>query len=323
MTRPLRVNYENAIYHVMNRGRGRATIFHGKKYREAFLLSLSEAHELFRLETLAYCLMGNHYHLLLKTPLGNLSRCMRHINGVYTQRYNKLRKTDGPLFRGRFKAILVETNNYLLQVSRYIHRNPIETQVPLVENLTDYIYSSYPAYLNQTLSPAWLNPVVVLSKLPSAEENPDIYRTYIESPNENDLLKFYSKKHLPSILGSTEFIKEIKPFIKKNSQEISKTQIPILLTIDCVVNHVAKFYNISFEQIVTLRKGKGQQNIPRKISMYLCRYKLGAKLTDIASFFNLTHYSSVGTAIKEITIQIKSEKRFQEHLELLSRDLTP
>ena len=72
--------------------------------------------------------MGNHYHLLVETPLGNLDRIMRHINGVYTQRYNRLKKTDGPLFRGRYKAILVDEDSYLLQVSRYIHRNPVEVK---------------------------------------------------------------------------------------------------------------------------------------------------------------------------------------------------
>ena len=101
MPRPLRMEYENAYYHVMNRGRGRQQIFHGEPYYQAFLTTLSEAHQRFGLEIHAYCLMGNHYHLLLCTPRGNLSRCMRHINGLYTQRYNRLKKTDGPLFRQR------------------------------------------------------------------------------------------------------------------------------------------------------------------------------------------------------------------------------
>ena len=101
MVRPLRIEYEDAYYHVMNRGGGRRSIFHGQQYYLGFLDCLDQAHTRFGVEIQAYCLMGNHYHLLIKTPRGNLSRAMRHINGVYTEYYNKIKKTDGPLFRGR------------------------------------------------------------------------------------------------------------------------------------------------------------------------------------------------------------------------------
>jgi len=130
MARPIRIEYENAYYHVMNRGRGHQAIFKNDHYYHAFIDTLSEASERFDLVVHGYCLMGNHYHLLLQTPHANLGRVMRHINGVYTQRYNRLKKTDGPLFRGRYKAILIEEDAYLLRLSRYIHRNPIETKQP-------------------------------------------------------------------------------------------------------------------------------------------------------------------------------------------------
>ena len=138
MPRLLRIEYENAFYHVMNRGRARETIFHNEAYYKAFLITLDEASKRFDCVIHAYCLMGNHYHLLLQTPKANLSRIMRHINGVYTQRHNRLKLVDGPLFRGRFKAILVDADSYLLQLSRYIHRNPIEMKKPLVEDLSQY-----------------------------------------------------------------------------------------------------------------------------------------------------------------------------------------
>ena len=105
MPRPQRIEYENAFYHLMNRGRERHTIFHGDEYYLCFLETLAQAQLRFKCIVHAYCLMGNHYHLLIETPNANLGRVMRHINGVYTQRYNRLRLTDGPLFRGRYKAI--------------------------------------------------------------------------------------------------------------------------------------------------------------------------------------------------------------------------
>jgi putative transposase len=95
--------------------------------------------------------MDNHYHLLLSTPEGNLNRVMRHINGVYTQRYNRLEKTDGPLFRGRYKAILVDADAYLLCVSRYIHLNPVAAGI--VKKAHQYRWSSYCAYIGKVVPP--------------------------------------------------------------------------------------------------------------------------------------------------------------------------
>ena len=110
MARPLRIQYENATYHVMNRGRGRQTIFWDSNYYQIFLQCLEEASKRFAAEFQAYCLMSNHYHLLIKTPHGNLSRIMQHIDGIYTQRHNRIRNTDGSLFKGRYKAILIDTS---------------------------------------------------------------------------------------------------------------------------------------------------------------------------------------------------------------------
>ncbi|WP_196141202.1 transposase, partial [Aliikangiella sp. G2MR2-5] len=124
MPRPTRIEYQGAFHHVMNRGRHRRAIFHDRRYFEAFLKTLEEAHQRFDAVIHAYCLMSNHYHLLIETPKANLGQIMKHINGLYTQRYNRLKKVDGPLFRGRYKSILVEADAYLLQLSRYIHRNP-------------------------------------------------------------------------------------------------------------------------------------------------------------------------------------------------------
>ena len=129
MTRPLRIEYEGAWYHVMNRGANRQTVFATERDRLAFLALLGEVSEMFAVEVHVFCLMGNHYHLLLHTPRGNLGGAMRHLNGVYTQRHNRAAGRDGPLFRGRYKAILLDADAWLLQVSRYVHRNPLEARL--------------------------------------------------------------------------------------------------------------------------------------------------------------------------------------------------
>ena len=144
MSRPLRIHYPDAWYHVMNRGRRAEAIFGGKKDYIAFIELLKVTGELWNLRISAYCLLKNHYHLLVQTPDANLSRCMRHINGVYTQRFNKAHHIDGQLFRGRYKSILIDADSYLLELIRYIHRNPIEAG--LVKQLGKYSWSSHQGY---------------------------------------------------------------------------------------------------------------------------------------------------------------------------------
>ena len=120
MSRPLRIEYPGAWYHVMNRGRRREKIFYEDKDYQLFLDLLGNLQDLYDLEIHAYSLMPNHYHCLVRTPRSNLGRAMRHLDGVYTQKFNRLYKSDGAIFRGRYKAILVEEDTYVTELVRYI-----------------------------------------------------------------------------------------------------------------------------------------------------------------------------------------------------------
>jgi len=154
MARPLRIEYPGAVYHVMNRGLAQQTVFYDPTDYEAFLQVVSDTHSLWGVEVFAYCLMGNHYHLCLRTPSANLGRVMRHVNGLYTQRFNRMHQRDGPLFRGRYKAIVVEAEAYLASVIRYIHLNPVQTK--LVQSPEAYRWSSHAQYLTPQSAPPWL-----------------------------------------------------------------------------------------------------------------------------------------------------------------------
>ena len=154
MARPLRIEFAGALHHITSRGNSRDPIFLRDSDRELFMLVLKESCELFNWSVHAWCLMDNHYHLLVETPDSNLSKGMRYLNGVYTQRFNSLEKTDGQLFRGRYKAILVEDSSYLLCVSRYIHLNPVNAEV--VDSLEKYSWSSYGAFIGNDIVPKWL-----------------------------------------------------------------------------------------------------------------------------------------------------------------------
>ena len=116
MARPLRIAFEGAVYHVTSRGNARQMIFRDDADREAFVEIVASAVKRYNLICHAYCLMGNHYHLVVETPDGNLSRSMRHINGVYTQHFNRKHRRVGHLFQGRFKAILGETKGSGLHI---------------------------------------------------------------------------------------------------------------------------------------------------------------------------------------------------------------
>ncbi len=162
MARPLRIEFPGAIYHVTSRGDRRERIFEDDADRRGFLSVIEQGMDRFDAQVLSYCLMGNHYHLVLHTRSANLSRLMRHVNGVYTQNFNRRHGLVGHLFQGRFKAILVDRDAYLLQVCRYVELNPVRAQ--MVAAPGDWPWSSYRAHVGQALgqgaaeesSPAWL-----------------------------------------------------------------------------------------------------------------------------------------------------------------------
>lgn len=153
--RRLRIDQPDAVHHVMNRGVDRRRVFFDDASRIEFLRRLAEIHERYAVETLAYCLMDNHYHLLLRTPRAGLSDAMQSLGSVYTQHTNARIGRDGPLFRGRFHSILVTTDNYLTAAARYIHRNPLD--LPGVESATGHRWSSYRLYMGDQAVPTFMN----------------------------------------------------------------------------------------------------------------------------------------------------------------------
>ncbi len=143
MARPLRIEYEGAVYHVTSRGNARNKIFNDNRDREIFLSILSTVVVRYSWLCHSYCLMDNHYHIMIETPDANLSMGMRQLNGIYTQKYNKRHHKTGHIFEGRFKAILVQKDNYLLELCRYVVLNPVRAGV--VGKPEDWRWSSYQA----------------------------------------------------------------------------------------------------------------------------------------------------------------------------------
>ena len=155
MSRPLRISDPGALYHITSRGDGRENIYLIEEDREVFLSIMGEVYNKFNWQFHAYCLMSNHYHLLVETPRANLSKGMQYLNGVYTQQFNRRHRRVGHVFQGRFKSILVEKESYLLELARYIVLNPVRAH--MVHSPSEWVWSSYLATAGQVLPPSWLS----------------------------------------------------------------------------------------------------------------------------------------------------------------------
>ncbi len=211
MTRPLRIVYPGAFYHITSRGNEKRAIFSDRRDRERFIGYLESATQRYDATIHAFCLMTNHYHLLLETPSGNLPQIMRHINGAYTTYFNVKQERAGHLFQGRYKAILVDADGYAKNLSRYIHLNPVRGN--LVEKPEEYPWSSYRCYIDKQLSPQWLRRNFILAYFGNSESDAQKrYRTFVEfllnKKYENPLKDTIGA----TLLGRPEFI----DFIRKN-----------------------------------------------------------------------------------------------------------
>ncbi|MBI2474983.1 transposase [Candidatus Uhrbacteria bacterium] len=161
MARPLRIEYPGALYHITTRGDNRKKIFLNDTDRNNFLQNVKTTIERYNWLCHAYCLMDNHYHLLLETPEGNLSKGMRQLNGVYTQRFNFTHKTVGHLFQSRYKTFLIEKDPYLLEVARYIVLNPVRAGT--VTSPIEWEWSSYLSTAGKEIKPVWLTTEWILN----------------------------------------------------------------------------------------------------------------------------------------------------------------
>jgi REP element-mobilizing transposase RayT len=178
MARPLRIEYPGACYHITSRGNAKQAIFRDDADRDILLHILGAAVRRFGWELHAYCLMGNHYHLLVQTPEPNLSRGMKQVNGVYTQRFNRRHQRVGHLFQGRFGAILVEREVYLLELVRYVALNPV--RAGMVTAPEQWRWSSHRAHAALAAAPEWLQIEPILERFAAdPKEAPLRYRRFV------------------------------------------------------------------------------------------------------------------------------------------------
>jgi len=210
MARPLRIEYPGALYHITSRGNARQDIFKIKKDFTDFLVILKENIERYNWQCYAYCLMSNHYHLLIKTLDPNLSQGMRQLNGVYTQKYNYNHKTVGHLFQGRYKAILVDEEKYFYELVRYVALNPVRAK--MVKRPENYHWSSHREMLIDDEDNV-TERNHILKKFDGLEE----YKKYIYlGVGDSDV---WEDLKGGIVLGSISFAEKIRDYIKKERKE--------------------------------------------------------------------------------------------------------
>lgn len=282
MARPLRIEFPGAIYHVTSRGNARQDIYLNDGDRRLFLDVLSATVEKYNWVCHAYCLMGNHYHLLLETPDPNLSLGMRQLNGVYTQRFNRSHDRVGHVFQGRFKAILVEKQSHLLELCRYIVLNPVAVHV--VSNPADYVWSSYRYTAKPVKSPDFLFSDWVLGQFSSHKrEARKHYQDFVSEGIRIESEKPWKNLTGQIILGGESFVAEMQELLgeKQEIKEVPKAQrYPGRPSLE----------NLFSGQKVADRK-------KRNSTIQKAHYSYGYTLKEIGDYLGV-HYTTVSRATR-------------------------
>ncbi len=283
MTRPLRIQYEEALYHITSRGNEQADIFLDDQDREYFLLLLAQVVERYDWLVYAFCLMANHYHLLVKTINANLSDGMRQLNGVYAQRFNRLNERVGHLFQGRFNSVIIEEESHLLTTARYIVLNPLRAGI--VTHPEDWPWSSYRAMIGISQPPPFLHVDLVLGFF--SGEKREAVRQFIVFVFEGmGKEPPFSEARGGLILGKEQFAIEV---MKRIEEEIS----------DEITRREKFAARPTLESIFSSNT--------RDKGIYNAIYQYGYRLKEVGTYLGI-HYSIVSRAGKR-----EAERKINSH----------
>ncbi len=267
----------------------------------------------------SYCLVPNHYHMLVQTPEANISRSMRHLNGVYTQRYNRRHNCDGQLFRGRYKSILIDTDSYLLQAVRYIHRNPL--RAGLVDKIDAYKWSSHKGYISLAKKWDWLHKNHFLSILSKNRKDwLRYYKKWVSVEEENEVSEKIGRNKWPVCLGPQAFIDRIKETY--GSQKINR-DIPssreLLPNNQRILEVVCKSYDMAASDILKMRRGK--MNEARNVAIYLTRILRRDTLKEIGGQFGIDNDSTVSSVMERMKKKLAGDRELSLRLDQLAKSI--
>ncbi len=310
MARPLRIEYQGAFYHITSSGNEKRELFTNNNDREKFFSYCETASERYGAVIHACCLMSNHYHLLLETPLGNLSQIMRHLNGAYTAYFNNKHQRSGHLFQGRYQAIVVDSDEYAAELSRYIHLNPVRAGI--VNSPGEYPWSSYQYYAGKRKKPEWLELDFVFSYFgKSTSLARKRYRQFVNSLIGQEYESPLRMTVASTILGGIDFIEEIKA--KYLDGRKTDRNLPALTKLrkGLSIGEVEKKAKAVF----------GEEPImARKAAIYICHKYSGMLLKEIGVHFGISE-SAVSQSSRRFQLLLDKSNKAKRKLKQIKRGM--
>lgn len=303
MARPYRLQGEGLLYHIASRGDDRKKIFLRETDYQKFLEYLQAAKEKFKFYLYAYCLMGNHYHLLLETTQPNISRVMQYINTSYTVYYNVKRNRCGHLFQGKYKSILVDKDNYLLELTRYIHLNPVRARI--VANPQEYKWSSYQDYIERSKAGVVdKTEADKYFKLPPAS-----YGQFVLEGIEKTSSPF-AELYAGFILGKEKFIKDTAAALKVQveSEDFAYKKIIRGVEPDIIIQRVANYYK---KEVEVLRKAKKRPFLAKKVAVFLLKKLTPLTNKEIGAEFGIS-YSAVSKISQDMERLMNEDRKIKQ-----------
>ena len=317
MSRPLRIEFDGAFYHVTSRGNLRDRIFFKDRDKEKFLEILMRTRKRYGYVLHAYALMDNHYHLMIETPKGNLSQIMQNINTSHTVYMNRKYRRNGHLFQGRFKGILVDKDDYLLELSRYIHLNPVRARI--VDRPEQSRWTSYRYFIHGPLD----NGVVHLGDTlqhfsDQAAAAMREYKAFVEA----GLVEKGSpldQAEAGILLAGQSFAEKVKQLLQSRKQD---DEIPDLkrlkdaVPIAHVIAACCAYFNKKPDDLLHRRRAIRE----RRIAIYLSKVLSGKKHRDVGDHFGIKA-AAVSNALKEIEARLETENDLKEAVRAIRQGL--
>lgn len=332
MARLLRVQFEGAIYHVTLRGVERRNIFDNDRERERFLDRLAQDVETHGVRVYLYCLMANHVHLVLETPKANLSRFMHDLQTAYTVFYNRRHQRAGHLMQGRFGAQLVEGDEYLLKLSRYVHLNPVHVGSARALGLKEriaalraYRWSSYRGYVGLGRPLEWMSETPVLAMMPGkASRRRREYRMFVEAGlAETDNAFLSALKDSPLGLGGEAFRERIQDLHldllhrHKRKEDVSFRRVGAQVPVQAVLDAVAQECGVD---AVSLRRRQRGSFVRALASRMLLKHG-GLTQREVAAILNLGTGAAISIQLRTLAAAAESSPRLRDLLARLDRRL--
>ena len=328
MARPLRIQFENAYYHVTCRGNARQEIFTNDTDRSVFLDLLERSADIHQTEILAYVLMPNHFHLLVKTPLGNLQEFMRHFNICYTSYYNRAHDRTGHLYQGRYKSFLVDADHYLQEVSRYIHLNPLRVKsrsgMRLDEKrkyLRNYRWSSYEGYVSTANRRPFLRVREVLDYFGGdGARGRRKYEDFVTQGLSGEIQNPLERGKGHGILGVEEFIEKIRGQYLSSSQE--SRELPAVKKIlaqvepEKILRGICDVFEVDKESLLK----RGYKGVARGVVMEMLYRHGGMNQREIGELMGID-YSAVSVARKRLREEQEKDRKLLARIERLNQRL--